>query len=299
MRGERNCSTFTECSVKICRFLPLSSPYWTPSEYAHRLIHKCQVNVFQVNNPFISAKCSSLLFEFSNNYSLEGIRDVARFFLSILLRFQRFQKVQSVLCCVLLAERLHRNNILVTRSQFSSDFAPKLTAFVVMNTTMYYLVWSKKERGALINQEETRMAKNEEDWIRLQMTNLSWKVRSIFNMHKVWRSWLFRNFSVTFIKSLNLSSIKPYLIIHQVAMWTLLYLVSEGFSFLVTRVWNFGKFIRHSLWRGRDLKTENKNHMLVQYQLTQKIARFYGLIRGKFGILLPRPSRVILFFTIS
>ena len=93
------------------------------------------------------------------------------------------------------------------------------------------------------------------------MTNLSWKVRSIFNMHKVWRSWLFRNFSVTFIKSLNLSSIKPYLIVHQVAMWTLLYLVSEGFSFLVTRVWNFGKFIRHSLWRGRDLKTELKTHV--------------------------------------
>ena len=93
------------------------------------------------------------------------------------------------------------------------------------------------------------------------MTNLSWKVRSIFNMHKVWRSWLFRNFSVTFIKSLNLSSIKPYLIVHQVAMWTLLYLVSEGFSFLVTRVWNFGKFIRNSLWRGRDLKTELKTHV--------------------------------------
>ena len=150
-----------------------------------------------------------------------------------------------------------------------------------MNTTVHYLVWYKKER--------------EEDWIRLQMTHLSWKVRSIFNMRKVWRSWLFRYFSVTFIKSLNLSSIKPYLIVHQVAMWTSLYLVSEGFSFLVTRVWNFGKLIRHSLWRGRDLKTENKNYMLVQYQLTQKIARFYGLIRGNFGILLLLPSRVIFF----
>ena len=44
--GERKRSdlTFTECSVKICRFLPLSPPYWKwsyhnarQSEYAHRL----------------------------------------------------------------------------------------------------------------------------------------------------------------------------------------------------------------------------------------------------------------------
>ena len=44
VKGKRNDLTSTECSVKICRFLPLSSPYWkwsyhnaTQSECAHRL----------------------------------------------------------------------------------------------------------------------------------------------------------------------------------------------------------------------------------------------------------------------
>ena len=127
------------------------------------------------------------------------------------------------------------------------------------------------------------------------MTNLSWKVRSIFNMHKVWRSWLFRNFSVTFIKSLNLSSIKPYLIVHQVAMWTLLYLVSEGFSFLVTRVWNFGKFIRNSLWRGRDLKTELKTHVAP---ISAQVENSSFLRFGNFGILLFRPSKIFPIFSL-
>ena len=44
MKGKRNGLTSTECSVKMCRFLTLSSPYWkwsyhnaTQSECAHRL----------------------------------------------------------------------------------------------------------------------------------------------------------------------------------------------------------------------------------------------------------------------
>ena len=44
VRGKRNGLTSTECSVKMCRFLTLSSPYWklsyhnaTQSECAHRL----------------------------------------------------------------------------------------------------------------------------------------------------------------------------------------------------------------------------------------------------------------------
>ena len=44
-RKKRNGLTSTECSVKTCQFLPLSSPYWkwsyhnaTQSECAHRLV---------------------------------------------------------------------------------------------------------------------------------------------------------------------------------------------------------------------------------------------------------------------
>ena len=45
VKGKRNGLTSTECSVKICRILPLSPPYWkwsyhnaTQSECAHRLV---------------------------------------------------------------------------------------------------------------------------------------------------------------------------------------------------------------------------------------------------------------------
>ena len=45
VKGKRNGLTFTECSVKICRFLLFSPPYWkwsyhnaTQSECAHRLV---------------------------------------------------------------------------------------------------------------------------------------------------------------------------------------------------------------------------------------------------------------------
>ena len=48
VKGKRNGLTSTECYVKICRFLPLSSPYWkwsyhnaTQSECAQRLVCNC------------------------------------------------------------------------------------------------------------------------------------------------------------------------------------------------------------------------------------------------------------------
>ena len=49
------------------------------------------------------------------------------------------------------------------------------------------------------------------------------------------------NFSVTFIKSVNQSSIKPCLIVHLVAVWTLIYF-SESFVFGVFRIFVFGVF---------------------------------------------------------
>ena len=49
VKGKKNGLTFTECSVKICRILLLSPPYWkwsyhnaTQSECAHRLLD-CQL----------------------------------------------------------------------------------------------------------------------------------------------------------------------------------------------------------------------------------------------------------------
>ena len=67
VKGKRNGLTFTECSVKICRILLLSPPYWkwsyhnaTQSECAHRL----DDNIFQIDRSLVLMRAFFLLSSF-------------------------------------------------------------------------------------------------------------------------------------------------------------------------------------------------------------------------------------------
>ena len=78
------------------------------------------------------------------------------------------------------------------------------------------------------------------------------------------------NFSVTFIESLNQSNIKPCLIVHLVAMWTLIYLVINVFNLLI-------KVAEH--YRYQESKTSN-------------IKRF-PFMSDTFSTMLPAQSQVL------
>ena len=90
VKGKRNGLTSTECSVKICRFLPLSSPYWkwsyhnaTQSECAHRLrgdLGLTQEGMQEIkNNPQVYTTQEGIE-EIKNNPQVyttqEGIEDI-------------------------------------------------------------------------------------------------------------------------------------------------------------------------------------------------------------------------------
>lgn len=98
VKGKRNGLTFTECSVKMCRFLTLSSPYWkwsyhnaTQSECAHRLRCLSQKNqsvrIVASSKLKMYCRCRKMLLLFRQYFPAVGSNNVAfaksRTFLSV------------------------------------------------------------------------------------------------------------------------------------------------------------------------------------------------------------------------
>ena len=142
VKGKRNGLTFTECSVKICRILLLSPPYWkrsyhnaTQSECAHRLDLTQFAERFAVGQ-FLSKKSLAIKFPERSIWERElGKGKTVRYGYTVvanMVLLQKYRPLHLTFLTNLLSLPMHENNWLCLRI-FPSRIICRKTASSYLN----------------------------------------------------------------------------------------------------------------------------------------------------------------------